>query len=275
MTAPLVSPLPTPLVSVAPSQALARLLPIGLEELIEKASLQERMDRKYLLPAIEVDRVLAAVEPQTRVLEIDGIRAFGYESVYFDTPELTSFRLTAYRRARRFKVRTRTYVDSASCWLEVKTPGRRGTTIKHRRPYRPDDRSTLEPGRAFVNSVLADIPIPGHQAMPFAPTLITRYRRSTLFLPGTASRVTIDSDLVWEGDRGRSLSLPGMAIVETKTGSTASRVDRLLWSRGHRPVRISKYATGLAALHPELPAGLWRRTLRRHFDDADRRPPFS
>jgi hypothetical protein len=63
-----------------------------------------------------------------------------------------------------------------------------------------------------------------------------------------------------------------MAIVETKTGSTASRVDRLLWSRGHRPVRISKYATGLAALHPELPTGVWRRTLRRHFDGADRLP---
>jgi hypothetical protein len=192
-----------PVVTVLPSRPLAGLRPIGLDELVEKASLQERRDRKYLLPAIEVDRVLAGVDPQTRVLEIDGIRAFNYESVYFDTPELTSFRLTAYRRARRFKIRTRTYLDSSSCWLEVKTPGRRGTTIKHRLPHDPDDRYTLEPGRTFVDAVLAGIPLTGHQAMPFTPILITRYRRSTLFLPSTASRVTIDSELTWEGGRGR------------------------------------------------------------------------
>ena len=247
----------------------AGLLPIGLDELVEKASLQERMDRKYLLPEAEVDQVLAAVDPQTRVLEIDDVRAFGYESVYFDTPELISFRLTAFRRARRFKLRTRTYLDSDSCWIEVKTPGRRGTTIKHRIPHQPEHRSSLDPGRDFVDAVLSSIPVPGHDEMAFEPTLITRYRRSTLFLPSTGSRVTIDSELVWEGTRGRRLRLPGMAIVETKTGSTASRVDRLLWARGHRPIRISKYATGLAALHPELPAGVWQRTLRRHFTNAE------
>ena len=45
-------------------------------------------------------------------------------------------------------------------------------------------------------------------------------------------------------------------------------VDRLLWQRGTRPARISKYATGLAALRPDLPDVPWRRTLRRHFRDA-------
>lgn len=42
-------------------------------------------------------------------------------------------------------------------------------------------------------------------------------------------------------------------------------VDRVLWSRGHRPVSISKDATGLAALRPDLPANRWQRTLRSHF----------
>jgi hypothetical protein len=66
------------------------------------------------------------------------------------------------------------------------------------------------------------------------------------------------------------LSRPGLAVVETKTRSAASEVDRLLWARGHRPTSISKYATGLAALRPELPATPWRRLLRRHFH-----PPVS
>ena len=65
--------------------------------------------------------------------------------------------------------------------------------------------------------------------------------------------------------RGRCLRLPGLAVIETKTVAAACGVDRLLWQRGHRPGRISKYATGLAALRPELPAAPWHRTLRRHF----------
>ncbi|SEP89849.1 hypothetical protein [Streptomyces radiopugnans] len=65
-------------------------------------------------------------------------------------------------------------------------------------------------------------------------------------------------------------------MVETKTGSTPSAADRLLWRAGHRPSRISKYATGLAALRPDLPAVPWRRTLRRNFQGAEPdagRPP--
>jgi hypothetical protein len=46
------------------------------------------------------------------VLEIDGARSFAYDSTYFDTPDLDAYLLAATRRRRRFKVRTRTYVDS-------------------------------------------------------------------------------------------------------------------------------------------------------------------
>jgi hypothetical protein len=42
-------------------------------------------------------------------------------------------------------------------------------------------------------------------------------------------------------------------------------MDRLLWSLGHRPDRISKYATGLAAMHAHLPQNKWRPVLKRHF----------
>lgn len=243
---------------------LAQLPPIELAELTERAALQTRVDRKYLLPSDEVASILDQLDPDTRVLSIDGSRCFGYESIYFDTPDLTSYRLTAQRRRRRFKVRTRLYLDSAQCFLEVKTRGARGSTVKSRVPYRLDDRANLGPGRGFVDEVLARRSITCAETDSLVPTLVTRYRRSTLFLPDTDSRVTIDTGLTWEYD-DTSLRLPELTVVETKTGSTASRMDRLLWSRGHRPLRISKYATGLAALRPDLPSAPWRRTLRRHF----------
>ncbi|MEH1130810.1 polyphosphate polymerase domain-containing protein [Micromonospora sp. CPCC 206061] len=239
--------------------SLADLPAIGLAELIERAALQTRMDRKYVLPVGEVATLAPRLDPDTQVLEIDGARSFRYRSVYFDTPDLTSFRLTAHRRRHRFKIRTRSYLDSATCWLEVKTEGARGGTVKSRIPYRLDDHATVTPGQLFVETVL------GHRAAPsFAPVLVTRYRRTTLYLPSSASRVTIDVELAWEhGDA--HLCLPEIAVVETKTGCAASHVDRLLWARGHRPASISKYATGLAALRPDLPAVPWRRTLRRYF----------
>ncbi|GAA1814136.1 VTC domain-containing protein [Luedemannella flava] len=209
--------------------------------------------------------MIAELVPTTRVLEIGGIRSFAYDSVYFDTPDLTSYLLAARRRRHRFKIRTRTYVDSDLCFLEVKTRDARGATVKDRLPYSPVDRATIGPGRDYVDTMLGG----RYDIAAFAPTLVTRYQRTTLYLPATDSRATVDTDLALEDAHGRGLRLPGLAIVETKTGSTASAVDRLLWARGHRPTQVSKYATGLAALRPDLPDGPWRRTLRRHFVPAD------
>ncbi|GAA4439990.1 polyphosphate polymerase domain-containing protein [Phytohabitans houttuyneae] len=249
------------------SAALSALSPIGLDDLLDRAALQTRVDRKYVVPRAAVDHLLAELDSDAEVLEIGGLRTFTYETLYFDTPELTSYRLTAYRRRRRFKVRTRTYVDSAECWLEVKLPGARGSTVKHRAAYDREHRATLDPGRNFVDEVLG-----AQGAGDFQPTLVSRYRRSTLYLPSATSRVTIDTDLAWY-DEHHALHLPDLAVVETKTGARASSVDRRLWRLGIRPTRISKYATALAALRTELPAPSWRRLLRRHFQPTQRSLP--
>ncbi|WP_235518532.1 polyphosphate polymerase domain-containing protein [Cellulomonas sp. Leaf334] len=242
---------------------LRRLAPMSLDELIERAGLQTRVDRKYLVPVAEVDALLDRLASQAQVLDIGGRRLFDYESVYFDTADLMAYHLAAHRRRRRFKVRTRSYLDSAQCWLEVKTRGPRGTTVKERLPYDLRDRDAIAHGRWFVAGVLGAHGIRGTDDLTFAPTLVTRYLRTTLFLPQTASRVTVDVGLSWHDGRA-PLHLRDVAVVETKTGSTASGADRLLWAHGYRPQRISKYATGLAALRPDLPATRWRRTLHRH-----------
>ncbi|MGC5051452.1 polyphosphate polymerase domain-containing protein [Micromonospora sp. DT48] len=243
---------------------LTHMDPIGLTELIERAALQTRVDRKYLVPLDRLPHLLEQLVPHARVLDIDGARSFRYESVYFDTARLVSYHGAAYRRRRRFKVRTRTYLDSAQCWLEVKISGARDSITKHRLPYDPRHRTTVGPGQDFVEDALVREAICPPAGSVLDPVLVTAYRRATLLLPATASRVTIDTELAWQaGDA--SLQLPALAVVETKTSAAASPADRMLWQQGLRPARISKYATGLAALRPELPDAPWRRTLRRHF----------
>lgn len=239
---------------------VAHLPAVGLDELQETAALQTRVDRKYVLPAAALPELLAALPDGTRRLVIDGRDTFGYESVYFDTPELDAFHLAAGRRRRRYKVRTRTYQDTGGCWLEVKTRGPRGTTVKERREHEaPAD--DVGDALGFVVDTLRR-----HGLRPadldLRPTLTTRYRRRTLLLPDGA-RTTVDTGLEWHGPSGESAGVPEHVVVETKSVAGASAADRALWALGHRPSRISKYATGLVVLDPTLAGRPWRRTLRR------------
>ncbi|NEC84809.1 polyphosphate polymerase domain-containing protein [Streptomyces sp. SID12501] len=242
------------------------LRPIGLDELVARASLLTRLDRKYMLPIRELPLVIGGLgeDMQVQVLEMAGERDFGYRSVYYDTPELDAYLRTARRRRRRFKLRVRTYLDSGDHYFEVKTSGPRGTTVKQRIPYDGDLWRLSPEARAYADEVLAGAGIDSG-GFRFVPTLVTSYRRTTLFLPLSDSRVTVDTGLTWTLPDGTGLGTPDRAVVETKSGRAGSEADRLLWSLKHRPVTVSKYGTGLAALRPGLPAHRWLPVLRRHF----------
>ena len=54
-----------------------------------------------------------------------------------------------------------------------------------------------------------------------------------------------------------------MVIIETKSGTAPSVADKHLWRAGIRPAKISKFATGMAALNPQLPANKWNRVIER------------
>ena len=253
--------------------ALDRLPAVGLAELTASAALMTRVDRKYLVPADELAGLLWRLPAGTRALEIDGRRRFGYRSEYLDTPALDSYHGAAYRRRRRFKVRLRTYLDSGERFAEVKTRGARGVTVKHRMPYAGDAVRLDAGARLFVDATLCDAGI-GRPGDRLRPALNTWYERVTLGTPDGA-RVTVDTDLAFAlpgsiavarpGPTPGACTLRGVAVVETKSLRGAGEVDRLLWRLGHRPCAMSKYATGLAALRPELPANRWHPILRRHF----------
>lgn len=242
----------------------ANLAPITLEELTSRAGLLTRVDRKYVLPIDDLPALLGSLPSDVRVLQIEGRRNFAYRSVYFDTPTWDSYLATARRRRRRFKIRIRSYLESDLHLLEVKTRGPRGTTVKHQIPYDGPGGTLGADDQQRTTQVLTEAGIPTTR-LCLSPALTTRYRRTTLFVPATDSRVTIDTDLSWALPDGANLRVADRAIVETKSAGTRSEVDRLLWSLKHRPVSISKYATGLAALRTDLPAHRWIQPLRRHF----------
>jgi hypothetical protein len=239
------------------------LPPVGLEELNSAAALQTRVDRKYVVPTRLARQLLATFTADMRVLEMDGSRSFAYDSVYFDTANLDSYLLAAHGRRRRYKIRTRTYVDSAVSFLEVKTEGAREATVKERIPYHLSDRARLTAdGLDYVKETLTAA-VGAVPAGALEPVLETRYNRTTFYLPESGSRATLDTEVTWQRPGEQPWELDGAVILETKSGSTAGPLDRHLWAHGVRPSRISKFATGMAALCPDLPANRWNRTLRR------------
>lgn len=245
--------------------------PIGLEELLAVAALQTRVDRKYLLPAQDLDLIELA-DPDLRVLTIAGRTDHGYASRYLDTPTLDAFELAAHARPRRFKVRERTYLDSGEQFLEVKTRSRRGETIKDRLPLAGATRAEVA---RFAPAMVRERT--GNELAALHPTLEVTYSRTTYLLPASASRVTVDTDLTWtslltpEHTRDgasrlpATLTLPGWVVVETKTDGRPCALDALLWRRGIRPIRLSKYTCGLALTTPSLslPTNRWHSTRTR------------
>jgi hypothetical protein len=249
-----------------------QLAPTGLAEVLAVAELQSRVDRKYLLSPEQFGRFLAERGSSLAVLEIDGLRAFRYESVYFDTPDLAAYHQAATGRPNKFKVRTRTYVDSAQCMLEVKTKGGRGETIKERTSYLLSDRERLdERAETFVGQ---RVRLAGG-AGSLAPVLRTRYSRASLVDLAAGTRVTCDARLECTAPGRATAQMNSHVLVEVKSLRGATAVDRAIWAMGLRPVPISKYCVGMALVHPHLPANRWNRTLRRYFDWTPVRAPVA
>lgn len=243
------------------SPRLDTLPTIGLEELNIIAALQTRIDRKYLVPVDKFTQIFNSFDAQVQVLDTNGLQIFPYDSVYFDTPGLDSYHLAAYGRRRRYKIRTRSYLDSGVSFLEVKTEGSRSATVKERIPYDVADRSTItDEGAAYIAETL--LGTGQRPPVNLAPVLETVYGRITLYLPASNSRATIDVNVAWSLPGANPLIMTDQFVVETKSGSAPGQLDKHLWRNGIRPSRISKFATGMATLMPHLPANRWHRTLR-------------
>lgn len=246
---------------------------ISLDELVADTALLTRVDRKYLLDAAELPGFQERLGDGVRVLEIDGLTWFSYQSCYYDTLALDCYLEAGRGRRRRFKVRTRDYLHSSQRWLEIKTRGPRGSTVKDRVERRPYDDGLSLGELKWITETLHARGVAAPAAVTLIPALTTNYQRRTLQVVHRegedASRLTIDVGLSCE----LPAHAPGgplvvgfdrFAIVETKGGPRGSTVDRMLWSMGHRPMSISKYGLGLATLRPEIPALKWHRLLNNH-----------
>ena len=123
--------------------------------------------------------------------------------VYFDTPDLESYRRAATKRRLRWKVRTRSYVESGATYVEVKQRGTRGVTEKQRISLPLDSTPELlgPVSREWIDAVLGR---PG-LAATLDPVCATTYQRTTLVDLDSTTRATIDTSVALGGAEAAQL----------------------------------------------------------------------
>jgi hypothetical protein len=227
---------------------------VTLPEVMAAAAQLTRVDRKYLVPASVAQAVLDRLRSSHRLLVVDGRQSTTYRSTYFDTLDLATARAHVQGRRRRWKARTRLYVEDQLCRLEVKTKDARGATVKAVVERDPAHYGVLRPADSeFIDTVLRSRSIPTHADRLHA-TAEVGYRRATLADLDLGHRVTVDWGVSCEHASGQVWLDPGVVLLETKGGMRPGVADRILGAHRIRPTPFSKYVAGVSLLRHDVPA---------------------
>lgn len=233
---------------------------IGLEDIRNTAS-SDRIDTKFVLRASDVAGVVEALRDDYAVLDIDGWRFTSYRTQYFDTGDLELFRRHHTGAGQRYKIRTRTYLNTGLAFVEIKAKTPRGRTTKVRMRTQSFETELGSESLAFIES--QGVRVPGK----LVPMLRNSFDRICLVDSIHAERLTIDLDLEVETETG-VVGLPDVAIAEFKherNGRSMRDADFLRQMRAlHlRPTGFSKYCIGLLLTRPEIKHNLFKPQLRK------------
>jgi hypothetical protein len=216
--------------------------PVSLAEM-DAVRLMNRTDTKFVFHSSKLENLLSLSREQYRVLQIAENRIFQYNSLYFDTEDLSLYTAHHNGRSPRFKVRFREYVETGTVFLEVKHKTNKGRTQKCRIKV---EKMEMEPSVKLNQFIEEQAPI---QAAVLKPALWTVFRRITLVGKSSPERITIDHELSFRyGDQEKYL--PFLSICEVKRDSFAGKSGfmRILKELSIHPGNFSKYCMGTVLL---------------------------
>lgn len=240
---------------------LMRFPAVSLAEM-DSIRLMNRIDTKYLTDTEQLALVLEdALRDGYRIFEEDGRRIHRYDSIYFDTASLEMFRHHRSGKATRQKVRTRQYMDSGLCFLEVKRKDNRKRTRKKRMSLPPEE------FRDFRSDAGACEWLGSHSDYTedsVSPCLETKFSRITLVDSDFSERLTIDTQVAFRNLRlDTAGSLGEAVIIELKTDSRRrSRMQDILLRHRIKPAKISKYCMGVVSTDQTIPQGRFKIKMR-------------
>lgn len=228
--------------------------PISLDEM-DSVSLMDRTDTKFVFRIENLPAILNQLQTSYRVLEVNNSRLNRYESLYYDTPDFQMYLCHQNKRANRFKVRFRTYMESATSFFEIKIKNNKKRTIKER--VRSKD---IEPGisakseQFLVNKTHLS-------AKEIEPKLWVNYSRITLVNKTLPERLTIDVGLYFQnGDK--QVHLDKLIIAELKQSKrNVSPFAQIMKEYHIRKFSISKYCIGVIFLFEHIKFNNFKRKI--------------
>ena len=94
--------------------------PISLAGLNAKAGMLTRIDNKYNVPHMALQRLIPDLSKRFFILDIDHRRAFTYDTRYFDDAEFSAYYEHHQGLRKGFMARVRQNADAGASFLEVK-----------------------------------------------------------------------------------------------------------------------------------------------------------
>lgn len=233
---------------------------VSLEGL-DSIKLMQRHDTKYLFHRDQFPAVLAALYNDYRILEIDGKRAFRYETVYYDTDDYYFYHQHHNRRLNRYKVRSRRYADSGLHFFEIKFKDNKGKTTKKRREILPAEFGVElnETAHSFAHKHFRERD--RHLIRCMRPKIQIDYRRITLANPELKERLTFDVDLAFVDSSRNEHSLGDLVIAELKqeTVNRMSPIVRVLRDLRIKQGNFSKYCMGVVKCTSDVRKNRFKR----------------
>lgn len=206
-----------------------------------RAALMNRVDDKFLLPMTLFKPFMTELSKDYSILSAYGMKAFNYQTTYFDDKDKQFYHDHHNGKLNRYKVRFRRYVESDNGFLEIKFKNNKKRTIKERIPMDctlPNQSRVNE----FVNRLLG-------YSKKLETNLFVNYKRITLLNKSQLERITIDLNLSFSNAINQCQSIQDKVfIVEIKQeGKTIlTPCYRFLKKRQFRALNFSKYCIGTA-----------------------------
>lgn len=233
--------------------------PITLEQMSD-IRLMNRLDTKYVASKEQLVQLLGLVQEKYYVQETLDNRIIPYLTTYYDTDDHAMYIMHHNKRARRMKVRVRTYVASGDTFLEVKNKNNHARTKKKRISVPSQEEFRQTDGAHELVQRKTGLNLDALNAV-----VRNRFDRVTLVNKGKTERLTIDFNISFHNfETSRDHGTDKLVIIELKRdGNVFSPVCNLLRDIHVHPTGFSKCCIGMAITDPSLKQNNFKPKLRK------------
>ncbi|NLV53892.1 MAG: polyphosphate polymerase domain-containing protein [Bacteroidales bacterium] len=239
-------------------ELLYSMAPITLEEM-SGIRLMNRLDTKYVASKVQLVQLLKLAQDMYYVQETLDRRIIPYMTTYYDTDDHYMYMMHHNKRARRMKVRVRTYVASDLTFLEVKNKNNHARTKKKRIevPSQEEFRAT-EGAYELVRRKT------GLNLNRLNAVVRNQFDRVTLVNKEKTERLTIDFNIGFHNfETLQDHGTDQLVIIELKRdGNVFSPVCNLLRDIHVHPTGFSKCCIGMALTDASLKQNNFKAKLR-------------